>query len=540
MSRHILAAHTYGSQRVKDPQSKKRISAQKIGYSSASADILLALYDQQARDVSTKRQSYRYIAIEGQLSVHHGYILLSLSDEELAQTETLSKLWRHAGAYLYRDKKWQELPNQSRPTYRETSGYSGPQFDPRGYYAVIIGDVPAMDVASILVERVQKSATDTAWYWLSGNTYKHRKLLKDAGARWSKKRQSWYIIAEKLPVSIQALIDQQSKDIAEALEKVDEQAPCSDEEAEAMLGISLASQKTPQLADTKVDEKGACSVCKSNKGWISAPNLDDWVACASCNSQADDKPDYRPSGKEFEPDPIKIIAYQVSEDENDPIQLAIKATTGQKLTSVAKVSHQKQQLQIPQVVCGELTGSITGQVWCYGFSLYEDTCIYVNMAGPRMAVEAIRAKFSKGEIVNLIPDDAPAMELTAGEGNMGKYKDYFQNIPEAKFCSLILLHEWFYDANYRGNSQTFIFDVNDAQSMAHVYYHVKQLLSIPVFEHWTAYLWQAGQHAKLIRKTRSNADSKLLTIDLDMEAWMRLITGGLSEKIISLSPASRL
>ena len=151
-----------------------------------------------------------------------------------------------------------------------------------------------------------------------------------------------------------------------------------------------------------------------------------------------------------------------------------------------------------------------------------------------MAVEAIRAKLGQGNIVNLIPEDAPAMELTAGEGNTGKYKDYFQNIPEAKFCSLILLHEWFHNANYHGKSQTFIFHLSDEQAMAHVHHHVKQLLSIPVFEHWTRYLWQAGHHAKLIRKTRSNADTNLLLIDLDEDAWKRIITGGLSEGVISL------
>ena len=38
-----------------------------------------------------------------------------------------------------------------------------------------------------------------------------------------------------------------------------------------------------------------------------------------------------------------------------------------------------------------------------------------------MAVEAIRAKLIKGEIANCVPWDAPAVELTAGEGNTGMY-----------------------------------------------------------------------------------------------------------------------
>jgi len=77
---------------------------------------------------------------------------------------------------------------------------------------------------------------------------------------------------------------------------------------------------------------------------------------------------------------------------------------------------------VGQEYIGELTGSITGDVHCYGFAIHEGICIYVSMGGPRMAVEAIRAKLSKGDIVSCAPWDAPSVELTAGEGNSGMYK----------------------------------------------------------------------------------------------------------------------
>jgi hypothetical protein len=46
---HILAVHTYGSQRVNDPKANSMVSAYKIGYASAACDALLAPYGAKAR-----------------------------------------------------------------------------------------------------------------------------------------------------------------------------------------------------------------------------------------------------------------------------------------------------------------------------------------------------------------------------------------------------------------------------------------------------------------------------------------------------------
>ena len=61
-------------------------------------------------------------------------------------------------------------------------------------------------------------------------------------------------------------------------------------------------------------------------------------------------------------------------------------------------------------------------------------------------------------------------------------------------------------------------------------------MKVSVFPEWTSYLWHAGQTAMLLRPTRTGGDVKLYTVVLDCDAWTRLITGGLSEGIISLSP----
>ena len=151
-----------------------------------------------------------------------------------------------------------------------------------------------------------------------------------------------------------------------------------------------------------------------------------------------------------------------------------------------------------------------------------------------MAVEAIRARFSKGEIVNLVPMDAPGMELTAGEGNTGMYTAYMQNIPEAKFTSVMLCHEWLTQPNYAGKSTTFIFRTSDDQALLKLKHHITELVSIPIFNEWAGYLYHAGQIAGLVRPTRSGGGIDLLAIDLDVDAWTRLITGGLSQERIAL------
>jgi hypothetical protein len=154
------------------------------------------------------------------------------------------------------------------------------------------------------------------------------------------------------------------------------------------------------------------------------------------------------------------------------------------------------------------------------------------MGGPRMAVEAIRAKLSKGDIVNCVPWDAPAVELTAGEGNSGMYTAYLQTIPEAKFTSLILCHELLVNPNYGGKSTIFILRTDEAQAAVKLRQHVTELVKVPVFDEWARYLYHAGQTAMLVCPTRSAGDIDLFTITLDADAWTRLITGGLEQGII--------
>ena len=76
------------------------------------------------------------------------------------------------------------------------------------------------------------------------------------------------------------------------------------------------------------------------------------------------------------------------------------------------------------------------------------------------------------------------------------------------------------------------------QAMAQLRHHVTKLVKVPVFDTWTGYLWQAGHAAMLVRSTRSQGGLDVLAVTLDVDAWTRLITGGLATNTISLPPTA--
>ena len=181
---------------------------------------------------------------------------------------------------------------------------------------------------------------------------------------------------------------------------------------------------------------------------------------------------------------------------------------------------------------------------CYVYSIYVVTLVYLNFSGPRSGVEAIRAKLSKGQPVNLHPPDAPSIELAPdddadGNPNTGRYTAFAQNIPEARYMSMILLHEWMIEPNYNGASVTFILGTDETTTCAKLRHHIRQLVKCAVFDEWTNYLWTAGQAAMLVRKTRSGGGLALWTVVLDESSWSRLITGGLSQQVIALPAANK-
>jgi hypothetical protein len=461
-------------------------------------------------------------------------------------------------------------------------------------------------MSAITVERSQREAGGQVWWWLTGDTYPHRELLKRHGARFSSRRKQWYFIGAELPAAIRALVTSEAQSGTEPSDN----EPCTVDEAAAILGVQIKSaplvEPPPRLfalhdtayarheletADGKPIPTGTRGKIvrlyhhNAKHGWSYDVDFEQIGVCWSFEREltphepipgikvvrgavvppgavlpptdAEIKRTMLEYGQQPPPiDEVKETDDQLisSVDEPPPVirvmkptpmpadgepldtvQTAIRTIKTQPFASVQRESAANgRTAPIEQTFVGELTGSITGNVWCYGYAVHEGVCVYLNMGGPRMAVEAIRARLSKGDQVTVVPWDAPSVELTAGEGNSGMYHAYLHYLPEARFASLLLVHDWAVTPLYGGKATTFIFRTSDAQASAKLKHHVTQLVNIPVFDVWSTYLYNAGQKAMLVRKARSAGGIDLLSVDLDIDAWTRLITGGIEQNIIAL------
>lgn len=717
MNAHIISVDTYGSMRITAPQTGKPVSAYKLGYTTAVTAVLLALYGENARDVSPKQASYRYVQIDGDVVVRHGHILLTLTAAELAKMEQITRQSHRAGVFLWWDKQWWAFPDSSHPDYSEPGYRVGPTFDPTGFRPPSPSTGKRETIVSgVSVERSQREEGGRVWWWLSGETYPHRELLKRYGARFSSRRKQWYFIGAELPAAIRVLVTSETQSDPEASDEEPESPllaifggriigkeraangdvivkgengvfatrttmdnrfgetkalwvfdlppqsrvgnplpailtalqrngavyaiynqqwrfeeaervaavdtlvesvpftddePCTVDEAASLLGMQIKSapvaEPPPRLfalhdtayarhdletADGKPLPTGTRGkVVKlyhhnAKHGWSYDVDFEQIGICWSFEREltphepipgikivrgavvppgavlpptdaeikrtmieygqqppveeavtANEDEPVSPLTEE-QPAAIRIFKPVPLPDDGEPldaVQTAIRSVKAEPIAAVqgAAITNGR-TARIEQAYVGELTGSITGEVFCFGYAVHEGICIYVNMAGPRMGVEAIRAKLSKGDQVSVVPPDAPAVELTAGEGNSGMYHPYLHYLPEARFASLILVHDSAVTPNYGGKATTFIFRTSEAQAVAKLKQHVMQLVNIPVFENWSAYLYEAGQRAMLVRKCRSAGGIDLLSVDLDVDAWTRLITGGLEQNLICL------
>ncbi len=725
---HIIAIDTYGSQRVTAAQTGKVVSAYKMGYTSAVSAVLLALYGKNARDVSPKQASYRYVQIDGEVVVRHGHILLTLTADELTKAEQITRQSYRAGVFLWRDKKWWTFPDSSHANYTEPGYRTAPTFDPTSFRppSPSTGERETT-ITGIIADKSQRSPEEKPWWWLSGETYPHRDLLKRSGARFSSRRKQWYFIGTELPTAIRALVTSESqsetdeseaeselplmaifggritgkehasngdiilrgangvfathttwlnrKDQPETVWEFDlpsqdrignplpaiqnslqmnsatyslytrkwhfEQAdkvaaldalaanlsfnddPCTVDEAARILGMQVKdvvpSEPTLRLfefdeiayarheletADGEAIPTGTRGKVvrlynhNTKHGWSYDVDFENIGVCWCFERELtphEPIPGIKivrgavvppgaalpPTDAEIKRDLLAYLAYgelpalmvitpplvddepqnntvdesSISPDDEqtptirvikpapmpqegeplDTIQTAIRDVKTENIP-VVPAAHPSNGRMTPieQAYVGELTGSITGQVFCFGFAVHEGIAVFINMAGPRMGVEAIRAKLSKGEQISVVPPDAPAIELTAGEGNSGMYHPYLHYLPEARFASLLLVHDWAVTPLYGGKATTFIFRTSDMQATAKLKHHITQLVNIPIFDIWSSYLYEAGQKAMLVRKARSAGGIDLLSVDLDIDAWTRLITGGLEQQIIAL------
>lgn len=291
----------------------------------------------------------------------------------------------------------------------------------------------------------------------------------------------------------------------------------------------------PEAIEVSV-ERCICEDMDGPIGWFPAKNLGTWVACGSCNPQGKNIPEIDPTNPDADKPPAIRIIKPVPLSYDDETAQAIRGATNSPATVSTNSSNIpfRRVIPLPMSCVGELTGSVTANVHCYGYALDGSELIFLNMGGPRSGIEAIRAKLGKGDIVSLMQWDAPSIEFTAGEGNTGMYTAYLTNMQEARFVHCMLAHERLVTPNYNGNSKTYIIQTSEEQAKRQMLYHVRETVRLPVFDQWMSYLWEAGQIAKLIRNTRTGGGLVIKTIDLDIDAWGRLIQYGIAEKAISI------
>ncbi|NJN37219.1 MAG: hypothetical protein HC794_09480 [Nitrospiraceae bacterium] len=103
---------------------------------------------------------------------------------------------------------------------------------------------------------------------------------------------------------------------------------------------------------------------------------------------------------------LSCVPLPDSPDARDAVQTAIVQTQTQPIQPTPRPTHHPHtRRRIPQAFVGEVTASISGHVYCYGYAVHEGVCILLNIGVPRMAVEAIWAKLGKGDTVSVTPWD---------------------------------------------------------------------------------------------------------------------------------------
>jgi hypothetical protein len=556
---------------------------------NAVPTILLRLFGDHAKDLTPARASYRYIDVPG-AHLTYSFLVLKLTDTEKSLVEELIRPQPLlAQAFLWQDSRWYEFPHGRFNEYRlaSTTGSIGyPRFSGDTARSLIPSalttpdQAPATSTGQITIQRSDREGHGRIWWWIGGVTKPVKDILSSAGARWSRRRQEWYYIGENLPAAIRALETptmQSNTGVAKDASGPTQQSekrlharltlikgrefPGSTSFEWAIRGEPTPEQKLlldkychwrdaftawflyeetlpPEIRGIVLVETSQTTSAVGYGGVQSNPQVEtpEVTTEANANTSVAQTP--------AKADPISVIKPQslpLDGVEPDAIQQAVQEVKFSRLPAVMSVgaADKKTLATIAQQYVGELTGDISGNVHCYGYATHNGIMVYLNLGGPHTAVEAIRAKLGKGQSVNLVPWDGPAVELTAGEGQTGKYKDFMQKIPEAKFTSLILAHELLVAPNYGGKSTTFLIRTSEAQAIARLKQHVTELVNIPVFDSWATYLWQTGQKANLVHPTQSAGEIDLWTVSLDIDDWTRLITSGLEQGVIALPETAK-
>jgi hypothetical protein len=226
------------------------------------------------------------------------------------------------------------------------------------------------------------------------------------------------------------------------------------------------------------------------------------------------------------PSGTRIIRAPVLTDE---VKVIIQqAQTSMVMSPTRNAQTLSRQYPTQRQFIGELTGSISGFVYCYNLALSDHQVLYLEFAGPQTAAEAIRARISMRQGIKLLREDAATLDLEFTKQDDFLTFTHYQ--PEAHLQHIILVQ----NIIQTPQRETLLIRTDDQQVKAKLLDLLKKHIDLPILETWIDYLWAAGRAAQLIRKPILYGDLDLFQISLDTTQWGLLIYGGLREHTIAI------
>lgn len=152
--------------------------------------------------------------------------------------------------------------------------------------------------------------------------------------------------------------------------------------------------------------------------------------------------------------------------------------------------------------------------------------VYLNVAGPATAVEAVWAQLAQRKRAIFQPL-AGGRGIFIQHGGIDKlegspFTRFQRRIPGLAIEHLILLDKRMTQPTYSERGETFAFDLPGLAEIAGR--HVRRLVDLAVFPQWFGPLVEAGKAVRLISPCLCTGKPILYRIDLDKSRWQRLIS----------------
>ncbi len=188
--------------------------------------------------------------------------------------------------------------------------------------------------------------------------------------------------------------------------------------------------------------------------------------------------------------------------------------------------------RIPQSTVGLV--NVVGECVCLGLAIDSDVVpVYVDLAGAATSVEAAWAKLAQGKELAIVRYGGKR-SLYLQPAKEGTFARFQRRLPGLRIDHLILVHRAMTQPIYHEKSTTYMLRVSDEQARAKLGAHIAALVHVAVFDAWHAYLEQRGNEEGLLRPCQCYGGVEAIAVELDRDAWTRVISSGLERGEIAL------